>query len=183
MRLFVAIELSDEARAAVAAEQKKIVSALSGSRLTLVRPEHLHLTLAFLGEVPEERATPIVGAMTADVPCAPYRLDLAGVGAFPDRGAPRALWVGVGAGRQETIELRRHVVERLRGAGVTLDERFDPHLTLGRWRKSRPSDRPRGVRVGKLAGLMVEHVTLFQSRLSSSGPTYERLADARLRCP
>ncbi len=70
MRLFVAIDLSDEARAAAAAEQKRLAAALGGGRSSLrwVKPDQLHLTLAFLGEVDEARGA--VGRRCADErPC------------------------------------------------------------------------------------------------------------------
>jgi 2'-5' RNA ligase len=58
---------------------------------------------------------------------------------------------------------------------------FRPHLTLGRWRESRPSDRPSPkVQVARAVEVDIERVVLFQSRLSSAGPSYTRLATAPL---
>jgi 2'-5' RNA ligase len=78
------------------------------------------------------------------------------------------------------------VADRLAEADVAPDQRpFHPHLTLGRWRESRPSDRPKAsISQGRadVAVVDVVRVALFQSRISSSGPAYTRLADARLVC-
>jgi len=66
MRLFAALDLTDDARGAIAAEQKRIAGALGGndqSALRFVRPEHIHLTLVFVGEVAEPRGVSIVEAM------------------------------------------------------------------------------------------------------------------------
>jgi 2'-5' RNA ligase len=183
MRIFTAIELTEAARAAVLAERTRVVAALpkGGGRLSLVRPEHLHLTLVFVGEVSPERAAAIARVMTDDLPIAPFQLTLSGVGAFPPRGAPRVLFLDTAAGRVEAIELYRLTADRLAGEGVDRDRRpYHAHVTLGRWRDSRPSDRPRTRGDAPVATIEVREVVLFESRLSSSGPSYTRLTAARL---
>jgi 2'-5' RNA ligase len=186
LRLFTAIELTDSARAAIAAEQQRVVEGLrrAGGRLRLVKPEQMHLTLVFIGEVAEERGAAITRVMAEDMPVAPFRLVLGGIGAFPSRGAPRVMFVGVVEGAVQAVDLHARVVARLAQADVPPDARpFHPHLTLGRWRESRPSDRPVSQARGEVAAIDVAGVTLFQSRLSSTGPAYTRLAVAPLVCP
>jgi RNA 2',3'-cyclic 3'-phosphodiesterase len=181
VRLFTAIELTDSTRAAIAAEQRRIVESLdSGSRVRLVKPEQMHVTLVFIGEVAEERGAAITVLMNRDIPMAPYRISLGGIGAFPPRGAPRALYVDIVDGADATVALHALVAGRL---GQRDERPFRPHVTLGRWRESRPSDRPKTSPRGAIAALDVASVTLFQSRLSSAGPAYTRLAAARLVCP
>jgi 2'-5' RNA ligase len=180
LRLFTAIELTDPARASIAAEQQRIVQSLGGSRLRLVKPEQMHLTLVFLGEVAQERGAAIAALMEPDIPLPPFRISLGGIGAFPPRGAPRVLYVDVIEGGEGAIALHALVVERL---GHRDDRPFHPHLTLGRWRESRSSDRPRRSPRSAITALDVHSVTLFQSRLSPAGPAYTRLAAARLICP
>jgi 2'-5' RNA ligase len=189
LRLFTAIELTDTARVAIAGEQKRVVETLrgDGGRLRLVKPEQMHLTLVFIGEVDEARGAAIAKLMAGDIPAAPFRIGFGGIGAFPARGAPRALYLDVLEGRPAAIDLHAQVADRLAEADVALDQRpFHPHLTLGRWRESRPSDRPKAsIFQGRaeVAVVDVVRVALLQSRLSSSGPAYTRLADARLVCP
>jgi 2'-5' RNA ligase len=178
--LFTAIELTESARAAVAAEQRRIVESLSGNRLRLVKPEQLHLTLVFIGEVAEERSVDITSLMERDIPMRPFRISLGGIGAFPPRGAPRTLYIDVVEGADAAIALHALTAERI---GQRDARPFHPHLTLGRWRDSRPSDRPKGTTTSAIAAVDVASVTLFQSRLSSAGPAYTRLAAARLVCP
>jgi 2'-5' RNA ligase len=181
LRLFTAIELPDSVRSAVAAEQRRVAASLAGgSRLRLVKPEQMHLTLVFIGQVAEERGAAIAAQMERDIPMAPFRITLGGIGAFPPRGAPRALYVDVADGADATIELHALVAERL---GQRDERPFRPHVTLGRWRESRPSDRPKASRPAAIGTVDVVSVTLFQSRLSSAGPAYTRLAAARLVCP
>jgi RNA 2',3'-cyclic 3'-phosphodiesterase len=182
MRLFTAIELTDEARASITAEQKRVVASLKRpASLRIVRSEHLHLTLVFIGEVPDERAAEIARAMGGNIPQPPFRIVFGGVGAFPPRGAPRALYLALTEGEQPTIEVHACVLSRLAPFEIRGDDRpFRPHLTLGRWKDGRPSDRPRDIAAARVAQIDVAEVALFQSRLSSSGPTYTRLAAARL---
>jgi 2'-5' RNA ligase len=140
----------------------------------------MHLTLVFIGEVAEERGARIAALMKRDIPLAPFRISLGGIGAFPPRGAPRALYVDVIEGAEGAVALHALVAERL---GHRDGRPFHPHLTLGRWRESRSSDRPKRSPRQALAAVDVHSVTLFQSRLSSAGPAYTRLAAARLVCP
>lgn len=186
MRLFTAIDLSDEARRAIAGEQTRIRRELPDASLRWVRPDHMHLTLAFIGEVAPVRGAAVVECMSAPLPQRPFRLVFGGVGVFPPHGAPRVLWLGSLDGAREAVELQRAVALRLESVGVPRGDRvFHPHLTLGRWRDGRPAWRGSLAQQGAVpvAEVAVAAVTLYQSRLSSSGPAYTALARAPLRCP
>jgi 2'-5' RNA ligase len=186
MRLFVAVDLSDAARAALAAEQKRIAAAISGTRSSLkwVKAEQAHLTLIFLGNVDAARAAAVVEAVSKDVDQPPFDMVLQGVGAFPPRGAPRVLWLGVADGAAELMRLQHELAARVSRLGIALEERaFHPHLTIGRWRESRPADRDRAIgaaSAGALARVRVDSATLHESKLSSAGPAYTPLAHANL---
>jgi 2'-5' RNA ligase len=187
MRLFAAVDLSDAARAAIAAEQQRIAIALGAAARSLrfVRAGQMHLTLAFIGEIAEDRAVPIVDVMSSDIARAPFQLVLGGVGIFPPSRAPRVLWLGVLQGAEDIIVLGALVKRRLVEAGVAVEPRaFRPHLTLARWRTRGHSGR---LRLGESTDLMarvdVGAVTLYQSRLLPTGPSYTALACARLICP
>src|SRR3954462_502783 len=113
MRLFVAIELTDDARTAIIAEQQRVSDLPGGAALRFVQPEHMHLTLAFIGDTTEDRAAAIGAAIRGDVPAAPFQLTFAGLGVFPPRGAPQAFWLGVVAGEHSAVQLHEIVVARL----------------------------------------------------------------------
>jgi 2'-5' RNA ligase len=187
MRLFAAVELSDDARAAIAAEQHRIAAACGAAArlLRFVRAGHMHLTLAFIGEIAEARAGPIIEVMSGDIAHEPFQLLFGGVGTFPPDGAPRVLWLGVMRGAPEIIELSALVARRLAAVGVALEPRaFRPHLTLARWRERSRAGRLRlGASADLVARVDVGAVTLYQSRLSPAGPSYTALARARLICP
>jgi 2'-5' RNA ligase len=187
MRLFVAVDLPDEARQAIGVHQKLIADTLSKSRegLKLVDPARMHLTLVFLGEE----------SMNAPVSVAPFDMAFGGVGVFPPRGRARVLWIGLTEGADLLARLQHDIAERIRVVGIAFDDRpFHPHLTLGRWRdadRRRTSATRRGTperlrreataldRSG-IARVRVTRATLYQSRLSSSGAAYTALAHATL---
>jgi 2'-5' RNA ligase len=213
-RLFVAIELSDTVRQAIAAEQKRIVAVMNavgvapGDAVRCVRPDHLHVTLAFIGEVAEPRAAAIIEAWAEPLPAAPFDLEFGAAGVFPGHGAPRVLWLGITSGAEQAGVAEQLVAARLEAIGIVLEKKaFHPHVTLARWRRGLRTGRtgrgkretperperggglPRAADVrrviasqrgGSIACLAVGEVTLFQSRLSSTGSTYTPLARARL---
>jgi len=187
VRLFVAVDLDDSARAAIAAEQDRLRRTADGAPLRWVRAEHLHLTLVFLGEVEEQRANRVIEAYAAPAAMPPFELAFSGVGAFPPRGAPRALWIGVSRGASELKALQQLIADRAREQKLTVESRpFSPHLTVGRWQDSRSSDRQRYVSVAsraEIARVRVSRATLYRSQLSSAGPTYTALAHATLAGP
>jgi 2'-5' RNA ligase len=186
MRLFVAADLPSAVRDALAAEQARIRAALGSSDPSLkwVKPEHTHLTLVFIGNVEDARVPAVVDAIAANIALPAFDATFEGGGAFPPRGAPRVLWIGVGSGARDLVELQQVIASRIAALGLPIEDRaFHPHLTLARWRESRPADRSRALAVaarGVVARARVDGATLYQSRLSPSGPTYTALARANL---
>jgi len=186
MRLFVAVDLSEDARRAIAAEQKRIAAALAEAktRLRWVRSEQLHLTLVFLGEIEDNCVPSVVDAVGRDVDAPAFDVTFSGAGVFPPHRAPRALWIGITAGVSELTALQQELARRVVDAGVELDDRpFSPHLTLGRWRTSRSSDSRRALAAaaeGAIARMRVAAATLYQSQVSSAGPVYTARARANL---
>ena len=156
-----------------------------GLRWTL--PEQWHLTLAFLPAVPDRVLDDLLERLTrAARKRAPMTAALVGGGAFPNPGRAKVLWAGVDV--DDPIELDRLATgcrTAATKAGVEVPgERFKPHLTLARWRESRPPDRERALKAaphGVIARARIDGATLYQSRLSSSGPAYTALAHAPLR--
>ena len=185
MRLFIAIDLNEAARDAIAAEQARLKKAIGDrSSLKWVRDEQTHLTLVFLGEVSDDGAPRVIETIERPLARSPFDASFEGIGMFPPHGAPRVLWVGVAAGAQEMIAVQRELAGRVRQLGITLEDRpFHPHLTLARWRESGAADRRRvgeAASATTIARIHVDHATLYRSRLSPSGSTYTPLARATL---
>src|SRR5262245_38317150 len=122
MRLFVAVDLDDEARAAIAAEQRRVGAAMGDARSSVkwVKSAQMHLTLVFLGEVSEAHAPTVVEAIARPVHAAPFAITFQGLGVFPNHGGPRALWIGVTHGEAALVRLQSELARRKGEAGMTL---------------------------------------------------------------
>jgi len=193
VRLFIAVDFDEAARQAVGAVAARLRSHLddggpkSAAPLKWVDPAHLHLTLAFLGEIAEERLTGLTAALAPPLEVAPFEIVFGELGIFPPSGAPRVLWLGIGPGVAQLEQMQHELQNRLRTRGFPIESRpFHTHLTLARWRDGFRAERPplQGA-TGHLrvAGSRVDHATLYHSVLSSSGPTYTPLARVRLKAP
>ncbi len=172
MRLFVAVDLSDELRSSVS----KVSNALSAIRgVKAVEVENLHITLMFLGEV-EERKVDAVKDALSKVEFEPFRISLRGVGFFPPRGAPRVVWVGVSEGEDELRALADSVAAKLKRFGFKRDKDFAAHVTVGRVkRRESAGDVRESVAEFKNAdfgSMIVDSFRLKQSILKPTGPVY-----------
>lgn len=184
MRLFVAVNLPpDERRAAFAAAGPLRAAT---APVKWVAEENLHLTMKFLGEVPEDRAGAIGDALVLAVrSLRPFDVTLGGCGAFPDPAHPRVLWLGVE--RHPALELLANDIERAVGPfGFEPELKpFQPHVTIGRARKdAKPADlRPVAERFDQVdyAGLLpVSAVDLMESRTGRGGSSYRTVRSAPL---
>ena len=142
-RLFVAIEEWDPTARDRVGEQQRLAARRSEDQAR--QREHLHLTLVFLGHTRAEDVPAIEQAMNRDVDQRPFAVRLGGSGVFPERGAPRAVWLAVQAGEPQIVALQEKIVSRVEDCGVAVERRrFHPHLTLARWKTRGRSLRPRG---------------------------------------
>lgn len=174
MRLFFAIELTDPARREVDLLQKRLLR--NHANVQWVRPENLHLTLKFLGEVEENRLPGLrQAAEEAAASFSPFLISLEGVGAFPGARHPRVIWVDIQEGRETVVRLARALEEACGRLGFPPEERpFSPHLTIGRGRSlSEPLSAPP---FKTNEPIRVDRLVLFQSLLSSQGPRYTPVA-------
>jgi 2'-5' RNA ligase len=134
-RLFVAVPLSEPARAAVADVVEQIRrTEPEGRGVRWVRLDGLHVTLRFLGPTPEARVVDLAGALAeAALDARPFAVRIAGAGAFPPVGRPRTLWLDMDRGVDELAALAGSVDAALSRVGWDADRRpFRPHLTLAR---------------------------------------------------
>jgi 2'-5' RNA ligase len=154
-----------------------------------VRPEGIHLTLKFLGDVPSSRITSITQAVeTACRGCDPFTFALVGLGCFPHPRRPRVLWVGVHEPTGTLARLQKNLEKELAGLGFKPEGRpFQPHLTLGRvQRKASQSDRQSlgelvaGSDLGQLGGMTASTVNVMRSQLRPEGAIYTALAQVPL---
>jgi len=191
IRCFIAIELDPAVREAIGRLQARLRKELRGSDsgLRWVRAENIHLTLKFLGEIPDD-AVPAVGAAADQTAAAfnPFEFEIAEVGSFPPERPARVVWVGVGHGRSALLELQKALDQALEEIGYPREERpFSAHLTLAR--VSQPNagravlnvlgNLPQGW-AASLGRQNATALTVFKSDLTRSGPTYTLLHQAAL---
>ena len=175
MRLFVALPILEPARHVITALLDRLRA--SDWPVRWVRPEGIHLTLKFYGEVAPERLEVIEEAIRfAAAGASPIPLRLASLGAFPTAARPRILWLGLEA--PPALELLQDRLER-RGEDIGFPPEgapFQPHVTLGRMREGHRLP-PRALEgadgATEKVAFLAEQVVLYESLLTANGPRYE----------
>ena len=177
MRAFVAIELSERCNRALQEAVEQLSAAVAGVRW--VRPGGYHLTLKFIGDLPEKDLPAAIGALQeAAAGAEPFVMRVGGLSAFPPKGSPRVIHVLV---REETgalAALQQGVEEGLlAGLGLSPEARkFTPHVTLGRAKR-----RFRCPPVAEMAGELsteqfgetpADEMVLMKSDLTPKGAIY-----------
>ena len=188
MRIFLAVELEEEVRAAVASLSTRLglLPTLARAKPRWTAPSQLHVTLRFFGEVPAGEVERLAGAFTVRWDHEPFLFRLGAAGVFPARGAPRVVWLGVLEGLDPLKRLHGEVLQRARACGYATEENvFRPHVTVGRFRR-RPGVKAQTVQGEldtsrfELPSSRVDRIVLYESRLTSNGATYRRICVGRL---
>ena len=184
MRTFIAIEIPSEVKSALAALQDELRRA--GADVSWTRPENIHLTLRFLGEVDERRIGEVEKVcVSSAAEFQPFTLSLNETGVFPNARQPRVLWAGLAGEIEKAVEMQRRLDEGLAMIGFEREEKgFRPHLTLGRL-KSNKKAREMLALVGAhqvpALSFAVTEIVLMKSELHPAGARYTPLAKASLR--
>lgn len=184
IRLFVAVEISEEVRHAVAKKIEALREIAKHSRF--VSAEKLHLTLQFLGWVDDSKVTAITEAVDRAARAGqPLTLHYEGGGAFGSKKSPRVLWVGVSGDLNPLRTVQRAVELELQPLGFEPEKReYSPHLTLARAKQLR-GDRELVKAVEALQGVTfgdtrVKELILMQSLAVKGGSEYRPLHRAKL---
>lgn len=176
IRLFVAIPLPETVRTQLAMLQ----SGLQGARW--ITPGNIHLTLRFIGEVPNDVAADIDVAL-AGISVAGFTLQLDGIGNFGRGKHPHALWVGI-APSKPLMHLQAKIESALVRTGLDAETRkFSPHVTIARLRdvrKSRVEDWATAHGAFRSVPFEADRFVLFSSFLKSGGAVYLEEASYRL---
>lgn len=187
MRVFVAIDVGDVVRAEAArviqAISAKVEAVKTPPKITWVKPEGLHLTLRFIGEVADEEVPALCERLAPPVAMAPFEVEWRGLGVFPSARQPRALWLGVVAGGTALGALEAEITRRLIGTIEPESRPLLPHLTLGRVKMAGAGvDWPKILQAQDVRGARspVDRVTLYRSHLTQRGPHYTGLVSAPL---
>jgi 2'-5' RNA ligase len=185
-RTFFAIEIPEPMAKMLRAVQETLAPELPGCRWTRENTG-FHMTLAFLGDVRNRDLGGLLDAVATSLgPLRPCELQFEGLGAFPSPRRPRVVWAGLPARNPALLEeIQRAASGAATRAGYPSDDRFHPHVTLGRFKPGRrgPCDltevveRYRSWSCGEFTAV---EVVGFASRPAADGPSYEALGRARL---
>ena len=181
MRLFVAIEIAPEIRDRINEFVSQIKPMLANARWS--RPEGLHITLKFLGNVPDEKRSAIEDKLRG-ISAAQFSLSFSEVGVFPNAKSPRVLWVGVGTSG-ELARLAEQVEAALAPLGFEREKlAYTPHVTLARFNdRGKKEDASAALSSAPKAGFGTMTATefhLYESKLSPQGSRYSKLASFAL---
>jgi 2'-5' RNA ligase len=181
LRVFLGVGFSPDLCQQLSKLQDSLRSTLP--TVNWVRPESIHLTLKFLGNIDVVMVEQLFTAIEPVRNCqAPLTLEIQGLGVFPHIRRPRILWVGCKGDIQALFNLVSHVEDALEPLGFPLEEKpYHPHLTLARIKQdnshvgnvlthARLLEEPRD-----LGTLRLDRITLFRSELSPSGAEYTSL--------
>lgn len=190
MRTFIAIELSKETKDWIAGLQGQLKN--SGADVKWVKPENIHLTLKFLGEIDDRQLNSIIGILQdSNKDRNSFYIRLSSLGAFPKINFPRVIWIGIDKGETESKQIAKDLEEELTKVGLAKEKRpYSSHITLGRVRSA--LNRDRLIKdLGNLANnfpqdapgteFLVSKITLFKSTLTPAGPIYEILKEIPLK--
>jgi RNA 2',3'-cyclic 3'-phosphodiesterase len=183
MRTFIAIEIPSEVKSALVALQDDLRRA--GADVSWTRPENIHLTLRFLGEVDERRIGEVEKVcVTSAAEFQPFTLSLNDTGVFPNARQPRILWAGLAGEIEKAVEMRKRLDDGLALIGFEREDKdFNPHLTIGRVksnRKTRELIALADARRVPTLSFVVTEIVLMKSELHPAGARYTPIAKVSL---
>ena len=171
VRLFVAIDLPPEMREVLKSSQEEL--AKSRARLSVVRPENIHITLKFIGEVDQD-LVPAIQERLAGITGRPFEVSVSGISA-DNRRRPRVVWCDIIDGGR-CASLNDQIEEALEPLGIRKESRtFRPHATLARVKRFDPSllDAIRPMESAGYGNFLVNGFSLKKSTLTPAGAIYE----------
>ncbi len=184
MRCFIAINLPESVKKILAGLQEELGQC--GADIRWVRPENIHLTMKFLGDISKESSDDIVKILKiAGEEHAAFDFEIFGTGVFPNMKFPRVLWVGLKTG--ELFAALHQMIEKgAASLGFKAEKRrFFPHLTIGRFRSSRGKsaliEKVRLFENNGFGSFNIQSVCLMQSTLKPAGAEYTIMKEVFFR--
>ncbi len=180
LRTFVCVKLPPRSIAEISSwidAQKRMIPHCG---IRWVRPETIHITLKFCGEMQSETADAILSSLDKKLPRGAFELSAGGIGGFPKLSAPRVVWTGIGGDTDGQAALARVADDSAARYGVLRERKpFSPHITLGRRREPEPlrTEVLRVLEAGRLSipPWTVREVIFMRSELTREGPIYTPL--------
>lgn len=188
LRVFIAVDIPLPIRQAIRDQTSSLRAAL-GTIVRWVPLENLHLTLKFIGDISPANVDMLKNMLVSETKdCAPFPLEVGGLGSFPTPRRARVIWIGIHA-PAALASLQRGIESAAARLGYEEEARpFSPHLTIGRVKQPIGAAEQQKVRaalerteVGALGIAEVTAIHLYKSDLKSSGAEYTRLFSAPLK--
>lgn len=176
-RVFCAVEVPEQVRQRVLQHIERLKDAVPAAKASWSRDANLHLTLKFLGEIPQTSVLDFSNAASRAVAgLAPFSIRLQETRIFPKHGQPRVLWIGVNDLSGKLGELQARLEEESAQAGFKKDDRpFQPHLTVARLRQPRHA-RTLAAKHKQMefepAEIALSELLVIKSELSGKGSKY-----------
>jgi 2'-5' RNA ligase len=178
MRTFIAVELPENIKKKIGELQAPLKK--TSAFVSWVKPENIHITLKFLGEVPEGKINEVFSATEVSLENAKkFKMNLKGTGAFPDFRRPRVIWIGTAKGGEELSNMATKIEEEMEKIGYPKENRkFSPHFTMGRVKS--PKNIENLMELVKSTDFETEdieinEVTVMKSQLHPAGAIYTPL--------
>jgi 2'-5' RNA ligase len=184
-RMFCAFELPESLRARISQHSQRVREAVPEAAASWSRPENIHLTVKFFGNVAQQRVTPISAAAARVVKeFSPIQIDVGKTGVFPRPSRPQVLWIGIDDPSDALARFHEQLEHEFAAEGFAKEDRaFQPHLTIARIRKPHDSNRLAEAHLGiEFSKVTIElsELVLFRSELSSKGSKYTPISRHRL---
>jgi 2'-5' RNA ligase len=185
LRAFVAIDLPDDVRAELARTQAKLKKA--EARVSWVPLRNIHLSLAFLGDIPQALVPRLSPAFDiAGEGLQPFEFVVNGIGSFGSKRRPRVIWAGVQRPPESLFALQEKVADIARRFDIPVERRkYKPHLTLGRVRGPRNLDALTSAMSSAMntrhGVVPVTRFSLMRSELRPDGAEYTVLHESSLK--
>jgi 2'-5' RNA ligase len=189
IRSFVSVELPSEIRDLLESRQSDLRTAMGRAAQSVrwTRPDSVHLTLQFLGDIPSSSTSQIATAIAEACSHArPLILSLGHTGAFPNLNRPRVIWIGLEGDIDPLRALAASISHHLKPLGFKPDKPFQPHITLARIRETARPDELHAIShtLTSTTNLptpsppfTAQSVSLMQSHLQPGGSVYTQLAN------
>jgi len=182
IRSFIAFDIENELVVRRLSEvQGMLVN--TGADLKLVKPQNIHVTMRFLGNI-SLHMLELIHEEMKQISFTPFEIELRGLGAFPSSRYARVVWAGIRKGVDELVNVFNQLESRLRKLGFKPDPKgFSPHLTIARVRTGRHKTElvkcVEDLADYEFGFIKADYLRLKKSVLTPKGPIYTTLKEVR----
>jgi 2'-5' RNA ligase len=180
IRTFIAVDFPLEIKEKITEITAFFQTKLLPAQIKWVDPEHMHLTLKFMGETPLDKLVQIKQSIHQVVSGFPsFKIEIKALGMYPNIKRPRVIWLGIND-ENNLILLHNQLDQALKDEGIKPEKRpFYPHLTIGRVRRSADQESIRQIgkilsqyKISSLGKVEINELVYYQSVLTPQGPIY-----------